>query len=190
MNEANRHLNREDWLVRALATLDSEGIQGVKVERLAASLGVTKGSFYWHFKNLRDLHDSLLNYWSVELTQVTVTELDEMPRDPRLRLLWLVGRIADGRLNEHDRGMRSWARIDPHVEEVVRGVDAKRLAYVRELFLDMGFSECDAEVRSRLAYFYVLGEQTAGLDTTAEATTALVEARHRLLTDLRFKGEE
>ncbi|MFQ5529008.1 MAG: TetR/AcrR family transcriptional regulator [Gemmatimonadota bacterium] len=189
MNDSGKRLSREDWLARALATLDREGIQGVKVERLAESLGVTKGSFYWHFENLQDLLDSLLNYWSVELTEVTLGELDRMPDDPGHRLLWLLGRIAEGSLNEHDRGMRTWATQEPAVAELVRSVDEKRLAYVRELFLDMGFADCDAELRSRMSYYYVIGEQTAGLDVTPESRTAHIEPRHRLLTDPRFKTE-
>lgn len=189
MNHSEKRLSREDWLARALATLDEEGIQGVKVERLAESLGVTKGSFYWHFEGLQDLLDSLLNYWSVELTQVAVTQLQRMPDDPRDRLLWLWSRIADKRLNEHDKGMRSWAMMEPHVEEVVRSVDQKRLAYVRELFLDMGFDEDEADLRARMAYYYILGEQTAGFDEPIEARAALVMPRHRLLTTLTDERE-
>ncbi len=189
MTDAEKRLSREDWLARALATLDKEGIQGVKVERLAESLGVTKGSFYWHFEGLQDLLDSLLNYWSVELTQVTVHQLQRIPDDPRDRLLWLWSRIADNRLNEHDKGMRSWATMEPHVEEIVRSVDERRLAYIRELFLDMGFDADEAELRARMAYYYILGEQAAGFNEPIEDRAALVVPRHRLLTTLPEERE-
>ena len=57
---SERQLNRNAWLEQALHVLREEGIQGVRIERLARDLGVTKGSFYWHFDNLDDLRQSIL----------------------------------------------------------------------------------------------------------------------------------
>ncbi len=190
MSGPAKHLSREDWILRALTTLDREGIQQVKVERLAVSLGVTKGSFYWHFKNRQDLLESLLEYWSRELEAATQQELDRMPDDPNYRLLWLLGQIADGNLNQHDYAIRRWGAFDPMAAAAVRRVDEKRLAYVRELFLDMGFNDRDADLRSRISYYYVIGEQVAGLDQTPESRGMHMVARHSLLTDIRLMSTE
>lgn len=188
MTKSENSLTRVDWILAALAVLDREGVHGVKVELLAESLGVTKGSFYWHFKNHQELLDSALEYWSAELAGATQQELDRMPDEPSHRLLWLLGNISDGGLNQYDNAMRTWAAFDPAVAEAVRRVDEGRLAYVRELFLDMGFNDCEADLRSRMSYYYVIGEQVTGLDQTMESRVAHIEPRHALLTELPTGG--
>jgi AcrR family transcriptional regulator len=67
MSKRNQ-LTAGDWLKQALEILDNEGIHKVKVEYLARQLGVTKGSFYWHFKNHETLIREMLNYWARILT--------------------------------------------------------------------------------------------------------------------------
>ena len=113
-----------------------------------------------------------------------------MPDDPNYRLLWLLGQIADGNLNQHDYAIRRWGAFDPMAAKAVRRVDENRLAYVRELFLDMGFTDCDADLRSRMSYYYVIGEQVAGLDQTPQSRGMHTVARHSLLTDMRLMSTE
>ena len=62
-----QRLNREDWLQGTLKVLEQHGVDGVKIVIIAERMGVTSGSFYWHFKGLRDLLDCLLEYWEREL---------------------------------------------------------------------------------------------------------------------------
>ncbi len=182
------HLSREDWIIEALATLDREGIHEVKVERLALQLGVTKGSFYWHFENRQDLLEGILEYWSADLTKATLEKLGRIPNDPRCRLLWLLESFASEDLNRHDSAIRTWAMIDPTAREVLHSVDSERLGYIRKLFCDMGFEDREAELRSRMSYYYVIGEQTAAIDQTLHARLANVATRHRLLTNIHDQG--
>ena len=65
-------LGREDWIRAALELLVTAGVEGVKIVPLAERLGVTSGSFYWHFKNRRELHDALLEYWEREMTDAAM----------------------------------------------------------------------------------------------------------------------
>lgn len=59
---------RAQWVAAGLESLRQGGVGAVRVERLAARLGITKGSFYWHFRNRGDLLDALLEYWAREMT--------------------------------------------------------------------------------------------------------------------------
>jgi AcrR family transcriptional regulator len=65
---ALRRLDRYDWLIQGIETLRNSGIDAVRVEPMARLLGVTKGSFYWHFKDRGEFLDGLLEYWETEMT--------------------------------------------------------------------------------------------------------------------------
>ena len=65
-------LSREDWLQETLKVLQQRGVESVKIVVIAERMGVTSGSFYWHFKNLRDLLDCLLEFWERELTDAVM----------------------------------------------------------------------------------------------------------------------
>ena len=66
-----RGISKAEWLEAASQALSEEGVAGIKVERLAKSLGIAKAGFYWHFKNRDDLLQQLLDYWTHEVTEVT-----------------------------------------------------------------------------------------------------------------------
>ena len=67
-----KRLSRKDWLHGALELLTVTGIEGVKIVPLAERLGVTSGSFYWHFKNRKELHEALLYFWEHEMTDIAI----------------------------------------------------------------------------------------------------------------------
>jgi AcrR family transcriptional regulator len=178
-----KRLTCQDWLAHALETLRRDGVAGLRVEPLARALGVTTGSFYWHFKDHGDLLRKLLDYWVTEHTDAAGLEMGRQSGDPRQRLLVLLRRIVRKDLNRYDSAMREWGRVDPRVARTVRRVDEERLAYVRQLFVEMGFDEAEADLRGRISYYYVLGEDVAGIDRGVKDRIAFLEARHRLLTD-------
>lgn len=175
-------LTKEDWILAALRVMDEHGVHEVKVSGLASALGVTKGSFYWHFESREDLLASILAFWSESLVKQIDAEVDLQPDDPVDELKWILNRIASGELNEHDPAIRTWAVFDPIAEAAVRRVDETRLEYKRNLFLRMGFDDCEAELRSRISYYYVVGEQVAAFEQTPEARLASVDGRVELLT--------
>ena len=85
-----RRLGPQDWLVGALETLGREGVVGANVENVARSMGVTKGSFYHHFKNKEEFISRLLEYWETELTDKIdghVAHLHGKPAKPILNSL-------------------------------------------------------------------------------------------------------
>ncbi len=82
--------------------------------------------------------------------------------------------------------MRAWALHDERVATVVRRVDESRLAYVRDLFRKMGFPAEQARMRSRMSYYYVVGEHTAlAEERTLESRLEDIRLRHELLTGWR-----
>jgi AcrR family transcriptional regulator len=181
-----QRLGPHDWLVGALETLGREGVVGVNLENVARSMGVTKGSFYHHFKNKEEFVNRLLEYWETELTDKIDPHLSHLHGKPAEQLLALLEFIAENQTNRYDASMRAWALYDERVATVVRRVDRKRLAYVRALFRKMGFPAEQARMRSRMSYYHVVGEHTAfAEERTLESRLEDIKLRHELLTGWR-----
>ena len=81
-----KRVSKAEWLGQALDVLASDGIQGVRVERLARNLGIAKAGFYWHFRERRDLLQSLLDYWTHEFTAVVTENSELLEGDSKKRL--------------------------------------------------------------------------------------------------------
>jgi len=181
-----QRLGTHDWLAGALETLRREGVVGVSVENVARCMGVTKGSFYHHFRDKEEFINRLLEYWETELTDKIDGHIAHLHGKPAEQLLALLEFIAENETNRYDASMHAWALHNERVATVVRQVDQKRLAYVRDLFLKMGFPAEQAEMRSRLSYYYVVGEHTAlAEERTLEDRLEDIKLRHELLTGWR-----
>ena len=96
--------SRKSWLEAALQALARGGIDRVRVESLAKDLGVTKGSFYWHFKDREQFFDEMLSFWAEQSTQTVITNV-HYPTDPAAR----VRAVAE------DIVRRDLAGMDPHL---------------------------------------------------------------------------
>jgi AcrR family transcriptional regulator len=149
-------LSREDWIHAALQALADEGPSGVAVERLAARIGTTKGSFYWHFKDRKELITEALATWEREETDALIEEMREIS-DPVERL-----RVGAAMATEYEEEENPDVRLlpsarDPVVGEVVKRVQRKRLDFLAQLFREAGFTPAESRLRARLAYSIVLG---------------------------------
>jgi AcrR family transcriptional regulator len=160
IDNKNKQLNRESWILAAFNMLYENGIEAVRIEPLAKILNVTKGSFYWHFKNRTELHDALLEYWEKEMTQSVLDAANEFHGSPRQRLINTLREIIGKERTKYDPFVRNWARNDPKVKKVVEYIDKIRLSFLHGLFVDLGFDKQEAEIRSRLMYYYICGECT------------------------------
>ena len=177
-------LDRNDWLVQGMETLRGAGIAAVRIEPMARALGVTKGSFYWHFKDRDEFLDSLLEYWETEMTDKIASHLADSEGDPSRQLKALLEHIVREEVNRYDAAVRAWALYDERAAGVVKRVDERRLASCRRLFRDMGYSPAQADIRGRLSYFYVVGEYSSFVSRPSrDERLAHVRLRHRLLTD-------
>ena len=118
----NNRLGPQAWVQAALQALQDVDIEQVRVERLAKTLGVTKGSFYWHFKDRQDLLDQLLDLWFVQLTQSVFDVARSFRGTPTARLQAVVEDITQQERAAYDLAFRAWARNDGKVAEAVREV--------------------------------------------------------------------
>jgi len=175
-------LSRDSWLRHGLEVLRDEGIQGVRVERLARDLGVTKGSFYWHFTDRDDLWQNMLDYWSRMYTGVIVDNREFRKFDPAQGLLVAMTKVRAEGLDTYELAMRAWADHDPKIDAAVREVYAQRTAFVMGFFTRLGFRGIDAEVRTRLTLCYMSWELNMYPDESKTKRLKLLEAQHELLT--------
>lgn len=139
--------SREDWVQAAWTTLGQAGIDGVRVEALARKLGVTKGSFYWHFKNRQDLIDALFDRWFGLREEMRDEFLRDNP-DPRSRLWKVIERGITRGTQGQAAALRFWAQREPAAAKRIIEADAHRRAFFIEQFLAMGFDDHAAETRA------------------------------------------
>ena len=149
---------RAQWLVAGLESLRKGGVGEVRVERLAADLGITKGSFYWHFKNRSELLEALLAHWSHEMTDVEFERIQAMRGGLAGRLVALAEDVLEKGMGRYDPAIRSWARTDRKVAAAVGQVDRRRVRALTGFFEDGGFGAGEARTRARLFYTFLLGE--------------------------------
>ncbi|MFE5310609.1 TetR/AcrR family transcriptional regulator [Isoptericola sp. NPDC056605] len=157
-------LSASDWVRAAAGRLAADGVDAVRVEPLARELGVSKGSFYWHFADRAGLLDAVLDHWRAAGTAGVITRVEETSDDPADRLRELVrlafehagggpGGILDGRF---DGAVRAWAARDPRARDAVHAVDEARTAYLERLLT--GADAPDAPRRAAVLYRALLGE--------------------------------
>jgi AcrR family transcriptional regulator len=126
-----KDLSRNDWLKAARLGLLTGGVEAVRVEKLARNLRVTKGSFYWHFKDREELLDLLLREWEEELLKDIIPRLNGRRGRVALRLLLrlMVARVPLGEegILPSDAAMFTWASVSPVVAQRVNQAERKRV---------------------------------------------------------------
>lgn len=161
-------LTRKDWIDHGLRTLATGGAGALKIGALATGLGVSRGSFYWHFRDFGDFRSGLLSVWRERTVDQIVLEFDA-EKDAPHRLQRLVKRAFFGKRGL-DRATRIWAADDPAVAAVVTDVDASRVEYMASLLVDGGLAAVDAQTRAAFIYWAYHGQamvMDAALDEAA-----------------------
>jgi AcrR family transcriptional regulator len=143
-------LSKEEWLTAALEAVSRDGGAKLRIDALVKELGVSKGSFYWHFKNRKAFMHDLIEYWHLRSTLVVSDNLDQSQAPPEQKLQALVEMVFVEELTRHDLAIRSWAIQEPAVRAAVKRTDLYRMNYVRALFLGIGFAPEDAEFRAQV----------------------------------------
>jgi AcrR family transcriptional regulator len=178
------NLSRSDWIAAAVVALEAKGIDEVRVTSLAKMLGVTRGSFYWHFRDRQDLLTSLLEWWDREKTDSVLDEISNLGGTPRARLLRAMELIVEGGKAATDPAIRSWALYDRKTAAFVRKVDRKRIAFIGSFFREIGFSKDEAEARARLLAVYLMSDPFVFAKEPRSRRRRLLRLRHRLLTSI------
>lgn len=152
-------LGRAQWLDAARAALIEGGIERVKVDVLAKTLGVTGGSFYWHFRDRPELLAALLEHWRSANTAPWFDAVAGAGDDPLAQFEAVVAMWIDeaGFSPAYDSAVRDWARTSPEVEAAVRDTDARRIELLAGIFRGFGYAPRHAHVRARVTYFHQVG---------------------------------
>jgi AcrR family transcriptional regulator len=148
-------LQPEDWIRAAFARLASEGIEAVRVELLARDLGVSKGSFYWHFQDREELLGRMFDRWEKE----EIDWLDETVITPKAAARWarFVHHCTDQQLARLESAMRTWARRDERVAARIAAIEKKRTAHIASVFRAIGFAPAPAESWAEITLLVYLG---------------------------------
>ncbi|MEP3046309.1 MAG: TetR/AcrR family transcriptional regulator [Roseibium sp.] len=158
-----RQLGRDDWLLATLSALQSKGVEGIKIVGLAKELGVTSGSFYWHFKDLNDLLTSSLEFWVVELTEKIMLNAKTFEGTAEGRILNLMTEVVRNDAAAPDHAISVWARRDPDVNEIYQRTLERRFDFASWTFEQVGFNHADAALRGRMLVAYLMGESSTNL---------------------------
>jgi len=149
-------LNKSDWLRHGLRTLANDGAAALKVGPMAAALKVSRGSFYWHFRDLDDFRLRLLRRWQERTVDQVIVETEANIAEAD-RFVHLMKQAFSMKRNL-DRAIRSWATQDQDVAAAVATVDARRVAYMANLLIASGVEQHMAESRAAFVYWAYLGQ--------------------------------
>jgi AcrR family transcriptional regulator len=160
--EGRATLTPQTWVDAATEVLVNRGIDHVRVDVLATELGVTRGSFYWHFRDREDLLRRVLQAWSERTTAALTARLmgarsDALEQMRDVMSLPFRGRAA-AKAARIELAIRAWARRDEMARAAVDAADAARLAYHRRIFGALGFAPAEARGRAFLLYSYEVAE--------------------------------
>ena len=153
----NDSLTREDWITGAWEMLGDVGLDGVRVEPLARRLGVTKGSFYWHFRDRQELLDVLLDLWfSIWDDQMSPDIDGDGNAEERIWALFesVIRRTTRGQTVS----LRLLSHKDPEIARRIDERDAQRLAFLMQRLEEIGFSREEARVRGQVYQAIMTGE--------------------------------
>ncbi|MEG3176835.1 TetR/AcrR family transcriptional regulator [Sphingomonas sp. RB3P16] len=171
-----QRLTRQDWLDAALTSLAQQGYQSLRAERLAKALGVSRGSFYWHFADVETFEQAVLDHWETVAVDTPYADaIATARRDSSMALEALIRRVFRSPV-ALERAVRSWAATSQIAAAALRRVDQRRLSILTELIASGEARSELANVRAILLYWTYIGHVTNADITVDEAiVTALIE---------------
>lgn len=175
----------EDWIRAGFRALSGGGPQAVRAEAIARDLKVSKGSFYWHFKDLPAFKRAMLDHWQGQATDGVIASVQAAGEGARERLNALVSLTTSDLDLPYggvvvEAAIRDWARHDPKAAAVLSDVDDRRLGFLTGLFAETGVA--DPAQAARLLYAALIGLQHLEQQDRADAQTDLKALTALLLT--------
>lgn len=147
-NAKRERFSRESWLEKALEVLTREGESRLRVDSICAAIGVTKGSFYWHFKGRDDFLEALFDYWEEKFNRRVPETTQAHGGTAAERIRFLFELVTGENLGRYDAAFDSWATHEPAVLGRVKKIYRLRYDYVSSLFREIGFRGIDLETRT------------------------------------------
>src|SRR5882762_2162351 len=152
-------LSARDWLDLGLKTLAKSGFTALKAGPLANAMGVSRGSFYWHFADIGAFHAAILKHWR-EIAAEQIIANVEAAAATENPLPMLLRQAFSGKL-ALEKAVRSWATFDAAARDAVQAIDQRRLDYVESLLRDTGVPRETAQARAQILYWTFLGSALA-----------------------------
>lgn len=149
-------LTAEDWEREALELIAERGVQALAIEPLARRMGITKGSFYWHFSGRKSLLKQSLARWEEHDSRNLNKSLGEID-DPRERLVSFFRRVGREKLTHEVYSELCAAAGHPQVEPVLERVAERRMEHLADAFRELGMEAGQARHQARLTYSVYLG---------------------------------
>ncbi|HEY8551277.1 MAG TPA: TetR family transcriptional regulator [Vicinamibacterales bacterium] len=144
-------LTAADWAEAALQLIAEKGLGALTVDALAARLGVTKGSFYWHFRGRAELLAAALERWEQRTTSEAIRALDNVP-DSRQRLELILDAATQPPRARSLYAALAEAAGDPIVRRALQRVATVRIAYLETCYRHLGHNAAEAKARAVFAY--------------------------------------
>ena len=184
-------LQRFDWLRTALDIFVAEGIDAVRITRLAADLGVTRGSFYWHFRNREDLINSLVSYWKDKNTAAITASMAQATSlaDGIFRFFetCIDAALFDPRL---DLALREWARRSASIHALVASEDQARIDALCAFYERFDYPMPQALIRARVLYYSQIGFYALGTSESLKTRLGYTEAYFEAFTGRQLSALE
>ena len=167
-----KRLTAQDWIDFALTTLINEGFDALKADVLARKLGVSRGSFYWHFTDLGAFHARVIEHWKQVATEAIIADIERYGSlEKRLEVLL---RRAFGQSAVLEIRMRAWADNNAEAAQALDDVDHRRRGYLEQLLLEARIAPPLAATRTQVLYWAYLGAALSRSRLTGERLDRMV----------------
>lgn len=184
-------LQRFDWLEKALEIFVEEGIDSIRITRLANELCVTRGSFYWHFQNREDLIDSLVSFWKDKNTAAITDSVAQASNlaDGIFRFFEIC--IDDSQFDPRlDLALREWARRSTEIRALLDGEDETRIEALRQFYLRFDYPMPQALIRARVLYYSQIGFYALGTRESLQTRLGYTEAYFEAFTGRQLTARQ
>ena len=173
-----KQLSADDWIKAAFRALSQGGVQAIRAEAIARDLKTTKGSFYWHFRDVPALKEAMLERWRQRATEDIIALNTGPYADAAERLRDLIGLVTDERSVDYggiraEAAIREWARYDENAAETARQVDRRRLEYLSSIAAQLGYDKSESARMAQLLYGGLIGLEYLHAQELADAGSAL-----------------
>lgn len=157
MNIKKAKNSKVDWLDFALKVLINKGPDSLKIDSLCTLKGVSKGSFYHHFKNRAEFIDQLMDYWFEKMTMDFIAQANT--KSSPMERLEKLDRVIAGNNIEAELHIRAWALKESKISAHLAKIDEQRQQYLVSCYVDLGMEVTLANDVATMAYSSFLGLQ-------------------------------
>lgn len=147
---------KEDWINLGYKIFSEEGESGIIVEKMAKKLKVNKSSFYWHFKTRKDFINDLTMFWVNSATEqiIYLTDIKKTAKEKVKTLVSLI--YKKDPYIDFVFFLKRYAQKEKKIQEVIDGIEKKRIEYAKDLLMELGYSKQEAGIKSAILYKHFL----------------------------------